>query len=482
MRQATQLHAQGKLREAEAIYRQVLQREPMNAEAMHHLGLIAHQVGQHGPAIELIRKSISIKPGVGYFFKNLGSVLTAVGKYSEAVEAFETAVGLTPNDATAHHPLGVAYEKMYEYERARAAYRRAIELDPKHAPSYFNLGVIAEYHGEYDESLRLLEKAIDLKSDYALARTSRATDLLRLERFEEGWREYEWRWRLPQFRQDAPDPRKPVWDGEELAGKTILLRCEQGMGDTIQFVRYAKLVKERGAGRVILLSQPALVRLMKRAVGVDEVVGQGSAIPAYDVQVPLLSLPRIFKTEMGTIPADVPYVTAEPDRVAAWREKLGGDGNLNVGLVWSSNPGHPLARFRTTTLAAFAPLARVEGVMFYSLQKGEPGKQAANAPEGMRLVNYTRELTDFSETAALMENLDAVVTVDTAVAHLAGAIGARTLTVVPFLSDFRWFTNRDDSPWYPTMRLFRLRSMYGWREAIERAAEALEELVKARMV
>src|SRR5688572_20784452 len=375
LRQATQMHAQGRLREAEGLYRQVLQREPMNAEAMHHLGLIAHQVGQHGPGVELIQRSISVKPGVSYFYKNLGSVLTAIAKYAEAVEAFGKAVALTPNDATAHHSMGVAHEKMYEYERARGAYRRAIELDPKHAPSYFNLGVIAEYHGEYEESLRLLEKAIELKPDYALARTSRATDLLRLERFEEGWREYEWRWKLPQFRQDMPDPKKPVWDGEELKGKAILLRCEQGLGDTIQFVRYATLVKERGAGTVILLAQPPVARLMKRAAGVDEVVAQGEPTPAYDVQVPLLSLPRIFETKMKTVPAAVPYVTAEPERVAAWREKLTSDTGMKIGLVWSSNPGHPLARFRTTTLSTFAPLAAVDGMTFYSLQKGEPANQ-----------------------------------------------------------------------------------------------------------
>lgn len=482
LRQATQLHAAGRLREAEALYRQVLQREPMNADAMHYLGLIAHQVGQHAPAIELIRRSITVRPGVPFYYKNLGSALTAAGRFIEAVEAFERGIELQPNDAAGHHSLGVAYEKLYDYDRARAAYRRAIELDPNHAPSYFNLGVIAEYHGEYDESLRLLDKAIALKPDYALARTSRATGLLRLERFEEGWREYEWRWRLPQFRPDMPDPRRPIWNGEALNGRTVLLRCEQGMGDTIQFVRYAPLVKERGAGKVILLSQPALVQLMQRAAGVDEVVGQGTAMPSYDVQVPLLSLPRIFNTDIQTIPANVPYLFAEPERITAWREKLAGDPDVKVGLVWSSNPGHPLSRFRTTTLSSFAPLAQAPAITFYSLQKGAPANQTASPPAGMTLVDRTAELTDFAETAALLENLDLVVTVDTAVAHLAGAMGRKTFTIVPFLSDFRWFLNRDEPPWYPTMRLFRLRSMYGWDEAIARAAEALKDFVRDRMV
>jgi tetratricopeptide (TPR) repeat protein len=415
-----------------------------------------------------MRRSIAIKPNVPFFHMNLGAAFHAVGRFPEAVAAFERGVQLNPNDAAAHHSLGLAHEKLYDYDRARAYYRRAIELDPKHAPSYYNLGVLVEYHGDYDESLRLLEKAIELKPEYALARTSRATDLLRREKFEEGWLEYEWRWRLPQFRQDLPDPKKPIWNGEPLAGRTILLRCEQGMGDTIQFVRYASLVKERGPKKIILLSQPALVRLMQRATGVDEVIAQGTALPPYDVQVPLLSQPRIFKTDIGTIPSSVPYITAEPE--------LAGDANVKVGLVWSSNPGHPLARFRTTTLSAFAPLAQIPGLTFYSLQKGEPAKQSTTPPSGMTVVDRTEELTDFAETAALLANLDLVVTVDTAVAHLAGAMSKRTLTIVPFLSDFRWFLARDDSPWYPTMRLFRLRSMFGWDEAISRVAEALRAM------
>ena len=480
--EAVRLHGAGRLREAEGLYRQILQREPNNAEAMHHLGLVGHQVGQHAAALDMMRRSIALQPNVSFFHKNVGAVLQAMGQFRDAAEAYERGIRLAPNDASGHHALGVVLEKLHEYERAKEAYGRAIQLDPRHAPSYFNLGVIAEYHGEYEASLRMLEKAIELKPDYALARTSRATGLLRLGRFENGWREYEWRWRLPQFKADLPDPSRPVWNGEALQGRTILLRCEQGLGDTIQFVRYAPMVKERGAGKVILLAQPPVADLMKRAVGVDEVVAQGEPTPAYDVQVPLLSLPRVFDTKMTTIPAAVPYVTAEPERVAAWREKLTSDTGMKVGLVWSSNPGHPLARFRTTTLSTFAPLAAVDGVTFYSLQKGEPANQAAAPPSGMKLVDRTAELTDFADTAALIENLDFVVTVDTAVAHVAGAMGKKTFTIVPFLSDFRWFLDRDDSPWYPTMRLFRLRSMYGWGEAVERAKVALDELVRDRMV
>ena len=480
--EAVRLHGAGRLREAEGLYRQILQRDPNNAEAMHHLGLVGHQVGQHAAALEMMRRSIAIKPNVSFFHKNLGAVLQAMAQFKEAAEAYERAIKLEPNDATGHHALGVVLEKLHEYERAKEAYGRAIQLDTRHAPSYFNLGVITEYHGEYEASLRMLEKAIELKPDYALARTSRATALLRLGRFENGWREYEWRWRLPQFKSDLPDPARPVWNGEALQGRTILLRCEQGLGDTIQFVRYATLVKERGAEKVILLAQAPVANLMKHAAGVDEVVAHGEPTPAYDVQVPLLSLPRIFDTKMTTIPAPVPYVTAEAERVAAWRDKLAPDAGMKVGLVWSSNPGHPLARFRTTTLSTFAPLAAVERVSFYSLQKGEPSIQAAAPPSGMKLVDRTAELADFADTAALIETLDLVITVDTAVAHLAGAMGKKTFTIVPFLSDFRWFLDRDDSPWYPTMRLFRLRSMYGWDEAVGRVKAALDELVRDRMV
>src|SRR5258706_8281502 len=282
---ASQHHRAGRLQQAESIYRQILQQNPNHVDAIHHLGLIAHQCGIHEPARQMIGRSIQLAPSVAYFHKNYAEVLRAGGEFEAAAESYRKAAALAPGDADAFHGLGVCLDKLDRLEEAIEAYQKAIGFRPIFAPAHFNLGVAIEKLGRYREALGHFDKAIQLKADYALARTARATALLRMCRFEEGWKEYEWRWKLDWLADRRPLPHAPIWDGKDLAGKRILLRAEQGMGDTIHAVRYVPMVKERG-GKVILEVQPSLKRLMEK---LGEVVGIGEKLPQFDVQAPMLS-------------------------------------------------------------------------------------------------------------------------------------------------------------------------------------------------
>ncbi len=291
-----------------------------------------------------------------------------------------------------------------------------------------------------------------------------------------GWPEYEWRWR----RQDASPPAltQPLWDGSSLQGKSILLYPEQGLGDTLQFIRYAPLVKQTGA-TVIVQCQPPLLRLLATCAGIDRLLPEGADLPPFDVQAPLLSLPRILRTTLASIPANIPYLSADPDLRARWRQSLSGVADFKVGIAWQGNPGHKRDRQRSVPLAAFAPLAEAPGVRLVSLQKGPGHEQLTELAERLRVLDLTDELEDFADTAALLSNLDLVITVDTAVAHLAGAMGIPVWVALPIVPDWRWLLERQDSPWYPTMRLFRQTAWGDWAGVFERLTGALGQKIAA---
>jgi hypothetical protein len=284
-----------------------------------------------------------------------------------------------------------------------------------------------------------------------------------------------------------------LWEKQGVAGKTVLLHGEQGYGDQIQFARYAALVARRGA-KVILEVRPPLVTLMRSLKGVKQVVARGDALPAFDLHTPLLDLPAIFGTILRTVPADVPYLQADPAKVAVWAERLANDEpagrpGLRIGISWAGSPTHRQDRSRSVPLARFAPLAAATAdpgaqgpsrVSFISLQKGDAGKQAANPPEGMALRDYTADLNDFSDTAALLMNIDLVISVDTSVVHLAGALARPVWTLVTIGPDWRWLEDRDTSPWYPTMKLFRQTAFDQWDDVFVRVAEALKEELRNR--
>jgi len=295
--------------------------------------------------------------------------------------------------------------------------------------------------------------------------------------FLQGWEEYEWRWKT----KDAAFPERnfaqPQWDGSPLEGRTLLLHAEQGLGDAIQFIRYLPLVAQNG-GNIVLECQPELQRLFQRMAPDLPVLAMGQALPAFDVHCPLMSLSRVFSTDLGNIPQTVPYLHADAAEAALWGERLAGLGSsLKVALVWAGNPTNKNDRKRSLKLASLAPLAEVPGVRFISLQKGDATAEARTLPAGVALIDVAEDLKDFADTAALLANLDLVISVDTAVVHLAGAMGRPVWTLLPFAPDWRWLLGRADSPWYPTMRLFRQPAIGDWDAVIAEVREQLQLLV-----
>lgn len=474
MDEARRHHVAGQLNQAQAIYSQVLNTDPRHAEAMHLLGLICFQSGAPDRAIALLRRSIDLRPDEPHFYKNLGEVTRRGGLFDESSAAFRRAIELSPQDGSAWHGLGVTLEKMAAFDRAIEAYRNAIALSPNDPASHLNLGVLIEREGQYDEALKSFEAALRLRPDYPNARVARGINLLRRGRMEEAWPDYDVRWKDPHFPGCPVDRDHPLWDGSDLKGKTIVIRCEQGLGDSIQFSRYVPMVVARG-GDVIFEVQPELERLMRHSGGFGTVMAAGDARPVYDLQVPLMSLPGVFRTTAATIPAKVPYLATDAPSAEKWGQRLAGGQGMKVGVVWAGNPRYPGDGIRSIRLETMGPLAAVPGVRFYAMQLGEAAQQAKNPPAGMDLADLGREIGDFVDTAAILMQLDLLISVDTSVAHLAGALGREVWTLIPYVPDWRWFMDRAETPWYPTMRLFRQERSGDWDGVMERVAVALKE-------
>jgi tetratricopeptide (TPR) repeat protein len=506
---AVQHHRAGRLAEAERIYRRILERQRNHDGALNLLGVIARETGHTDVAIELISRAIGINPRVAGYHNNLGNALCGKEQFGEAAVAYRQALGIDPDLALAHYNLGNALiekDEFDELDEAVAASRRAILLRPDYAEAYNNLGIALHGKGNFDESISACRgalalkpgyaeaysnlgnalrdkgdieasiaayrRAIEIKPEFATAHYNLAGVLLLAGEFRQGWAEYEWR--LRDSRNQPPPPfAQPRWTGEEIRGRTILLWGEQGTGDTLQFVRYATLVAQRG-GRVLIGCAGELARVLQSNPGLGQVLTPGGARPEFDFYAPLPSLPLIFETEVGSIPATVPYLSPEPALLETWNRALGAaEGRARIGLVWAGNPRFKGDRTRSLNLQQLAPFAESRGVKFYSLQKGPAGEQAKNPPAGLELDDLGPELNDWADTAAVMSLMDLIITTDTSVAHLAGALGRGVWVMLQFVPDFRWLLEREDSPWYPTMRLFRQRSLGDWKGVIGRVAEAL---------
>ncbi len=388
-------------------------------------------------------------------------------------------IALEPSYAEAHSNLGNALASNGQFDDAIAAHRQAIALKPNYAEAHSNLGNALAGKGQLDSAIAAHRQAIALNPNLSEAHKNLALALLARNDFQEGWEEYEWRWKC----KELPFPRdsaQPQWDGSSLEGRTILLHAEQGFGDAIQFIRYLPMVAQRG-GKIIIACQGELQRLFQTMAEGCHIVVVGPSPPAFDFHCPLLSLPRAFATTLANIPNIVPYLQADAEDARRWQRRLADHCSIvKVGLVWAGKAAHKNDRNRSMKLARLAPLAQAPGVLFFSLQKGEAAVEGKTPPASLELIDWTEELKDFADTAALIANLDLVIAVDTAVAHLAGAMGKPVWTLLPFVPDWRWMLERKDSPWYPSMRLFRQPSLGDWDSVVTRVAEALSLWIKER--
>jgi len=468
---------QGDFRAAAAHLESAAQAGAASPELHYNLAVARQKLGEHDAAIAAFSQALALRP---YFFEahhDLGLSLAARGDGTAAVATFDAALKLRPDSFEALYNKGKALGEIDRFEEEIACYQRAIQLRPDFSGGYVNLGVALRDLHRFDEAMRHFKKAVTLNANDALARCNRAQTNLLTGVFEHGWREYEWRWLdgSPVHRL----PGKP-WLGEgSLAGKTIVLHNEQGFGDTIQFVRYVPAVAALGA-RVILQVQPALVPLLQGFPGVAELVAEGDPLPAFDCHCPLMSLPLAFRTSLATIPP-APYLRADPERSAAWRARLDasptGGGRPRIGVAWSGSTWHRNDRNRSLKLEQLGPLLAGDA-SFVCLQKDLREADRATLAALPQLLDVSGELASFADTAALIDNLDLVISVDTAVAHLAGALGKPVWLLLPYSPDWRWLLARADSPWYPGMRLFRQPAMRDWGGALAELGAALAALLR----
>ena len=507
---AERCRGEGRLAEAEAVCRRVLEAQPNTAEAVHMLGLIAHQNGKLTDAIKHVQRATELAPPVALFHANLGEMLRLAGRPRLAVEAARRALAVEPNMPAALSNLGVALYELKDYEAAAdaqrqaiaakpdyaeaysnlgnalhalkrfeeaiAAYRRAIELKPNFADGWANLGTTLHHDGEYEEGMYALRRAIALAPGHANAHSGLGILLLMRGDFAEGWEEYEWRLRSTE-RKGPRFPENP-WQGESLAGKHIYVQAEQGFGDSIQFARYIAPLAAR-AGKVTLRVHQQLVTLMRSSFPHVTVLGDRGEVEPHEYDAVLLSLPRAFKCRLETIPAQVPYLRVPAELAQRWKQRLDKMTGVKIGVVWAGNPEHTNDHRRSIDLQSLAPLFDVRGTSFASLQVGSSAADLKTLQRGKYAIDdLAPAFGDFAESAGAVSALDLVITVDTSVAHLAGALGRPVWLLLPSVTDWRWMLNREDNPWYPTMRLFRQSRGEDWPDVIARVATELKAVAQ----
>ena len=510
MRRAQHAHETGNQEKAERLYRGVLAQQPWNFDALHGLGSIHQKSGRLDTALVLFQEALKADQTRAEGFGSLGLVFYALKDFARALTSFEAGLRLAPNNVELRNRRGVALLELGRSREALEEFQDVLRTEPSHFEALGNCANTLFKLNRPAEAIELYDRALELKPGNAPLWTNRAIALRRLERPHEalmcamralaeqpdfapahfvdstvrlylgdfsGWRGYEWRWggtMAAQRRKLAA----PLWLGEgPVAGKTILLHAEQGFGDTIQFVRYAPLVAALGA-RVILEVQPQLVRLLSGMDGVAQVLPRKAPLPPFDLHCPMLSLALAFGTALENIPAVVPYISPPRDCIAVWRSRLP-QRRPRIGLVWSGERAHDNDLNRSIALETLAPVLDLPGVQFVSLQHDLRASDAKFLEDRPDIIHVGGAFPDFADTAAAITQLDAVIAVDTAVAHLAGAIGKPLFLLLPFAADFRWLRDRDDSPWYPTARLFRQQQFGDWTGAVEALRRELSTAILA---
>ncbi len=454
----------------------VLALVPEHAAAHATRGAVLHALGRMDEALASYDRALAIAPDLPAVLCNRGSLLRRRGRVDASLADYEHALVLQPALLQAQLNRGNVLLDLNRLDDARRASDALVAAEPRHALAWFNRGNLLDVLGRRDDALAAYGQALALDPDYADAHSARSFVLLRAGRFAEGWPEYEWRWRDPAFAAQARTFAQPRRQGEPLDGRTILLHAEQGFGDTVQFCRFAAQVRARGA-RVVLEVQPEVHALLASLDGVDQLLARGEPLPPFDCQCPLLSVPAALRTELASVPTEGPYLVAPEARRAAWRMRLGPAARLRVGLAWAGDPIHLNDRQRSLPLAALAELFALD-VDWISLQARIPARDA-EAFAASPLRDCAAELHDFADTAALIDSLDLVVSVDTAVAHVAGALGRPVWILLPLPSDWRWLDTRTDSPWYASARLFRQAQARDWAPALAELAQALAQYAAA---
>ena len=448
---------------------------PRHPPALVDRGNVQRLLGRRGAALADLDRAVEAKRDYPDAHFHRAFLLGEMGRVEAALAGYDAVLLLRPEHAAAHNNRGNALKHLERLDEALAAYERAIALEPRYAEAHFNHGVALQAMGRLPEALEAFDRAIAARPGYADACWNKSLLLLLMGRYEEGWALYEWRWkRKPQRAFEAP-----LWLGREpLAGRTILLHAEQGFGDTLQFCRYAPEVAKLGA-HVVLEAPPELAVLLQALRGVRAVVARGEPLPRFDCHCPLLSLPHAFRTDLASVPAEVPYLRADPARVAHWRERLGEARKPRIGIAWSGRAAQTDDARRSMTLADLAPLltSRYEIV---SLQKEVRERDRATLERHAGIRHFGDELRDFGDTAALCELVDAVLSVDSSVAHLAGALGRELHLLLAWMPDWRWLLGRDDNPWYPSATLYRQSRAGDWASAVARVQATLEATFVAR--
>jgi len=470
---------QEKWDEAAAHFQRALELTPNLAEGYNNLANVRKKQGRLDDATALYQQAIALRPDFADPYSNLGVIFQDQGKLDEAIAQGCQAVQLNARNFEAHNSLGVSYQLQGKLDEAAACYRRAIALNPVYAEAHNNLGAVLQSQGRFDEAARSCGEALRINPGFAEAHYNRAVQLLLHGDFERGLPEYEWRWKCKNFDRRVLVGRQ--WDGRRLADGMLLMHAEQGLGDTLQFIRYASLAKER-VNKAGLLCLPRLMPLLSRCPGIDEFFSIDEPSPPAITEVALMSLPWVLGTTLNTIPQDVPYLFSDPALVEKWRDRLP-NANFKIGIVWQGNPTFRGDKTRSIPLAQFAPVANVPTVQLIGLQQGAGTEQI---PKVRELFSVTQlgsgidEAGAFIDTAAIMMNLDLVITSDTAIAHLAGGLGVPVWLALRFIPEWRWFLDRSDSPWYPTMRLFRQKKAGNWAGVFKEMREALEEQSRGR--
>lgn len=467
------LLAAGEVDAAVAAYRAAISLCSDSARA--HAGCAAAllRAGDSEAALAAAVRAIEVAPGLAEAWFVRGAALRALRRFEAAIDALSRAVEIEPGHARAHLALGNAHLDLDRLACGVHHLRTAIALDPKLPEAHASLGFLLAGSGRLAEAVAACEAAIRLRPDFARAHWNLSFALLLAGDFERGWEEYEWRKRHDRFARDFLSLPGREWEGEPLAGRTLLVHAEQGLGDTLQFARYLPLLAEHGA-RVVLACAPSLIPLLEKMPGVASAVPKVGALPRYDFWVDQMSLPRLFRTRPDTIPAPAGYLRADPVRVAGWMPATA--MRPRVGIVWAGNPEHSNDSRRSMPVDALAPILGVPGIEWVSLQVG-PG--SAGIADRFGIPDRSAALIDFAETAALVETLGLVIAVDTSTAHLAGAMGKPVWVMIPFAPDWRWMHGRDDSPWYASLRLFRQSAPSDWEGVARRVAEALAERYSA---